>query len=104
MSFPLSDSPFPQVVLACPPYRFSFIQGSSADVIQLPGMTAWGGVFQGAGRSVLSSHFLLLTFLNFDNQNFQRFENFIFLLVDCVLGYPLNLGQLAFRFSFGSKV
>ena len=29
-----------QVVLARPPYRFSFIQGSSADVIQLPDMTA----------------------------------------------------------------
>ena len=36
----LSRSPFLQVVLARPPHRLSFIQGSSADVIQLPDMTA----------------------------------------------------------------
>ena len=46
-----------QVVLARPPYRFSFIQGSSADVIQLPGMTALGGVFQGAEEEQV--HFVL---------------------------------------------
>ncbi len=45
-----NDSPFLipwllQVVLARPPNRFSFIQGSSADVIQLPVMTAGLAVF-----------------------------------------------------------
>ena len=46
-----------QVVLAHPPHRLSFIQGSSADVIQLPDMTAKSGVFQGAGGEDV--HFVL---------------------------------------------
>lgn len=42
---PSLTSPFLQVVLARPPYRFPFLQGSSADVIQLPVMTAAAAVF-----------------------------------------------------------
>jgi hypothetical protein len=44
---PPSDTMFLQVVLARPPNRLPFIQGSSADVIQLPVMTVEDGVFQG---------------------------------------------------------
>ena len=61
-----------QVVLARPTHRFSFSEGLSADVIQSPDMTTPGVVFfkEQIEKGFLPSHFLLGTFLEFDNQNF----------------------------------